>query len=138
MVNQISEVREIRKYKLSQQRCHVMKRERKKRKEFRKLLRDEMTIRIFIAGNLINKRIWYSKICKFNKIFMKRNNTKRCHEKIIFNNNERYRKISISFNLVIFTAIFSFSLSPIILVIFITFSYQHIVILFEDLKIIED
>lgn len=33
-----------------------MKRERKKRKEFRKLLRDEMTIRIFIAGNLINKR----------------------------------------------------------------------------------
>lgn len=54
---------------------------------------------------------------------MKRNNTKRCHEKIIFNNNERYRKISISFNLVIFTAIFSFSLSPIILVIFITFSY---------------
>lgn len=47
---------------------------------------------------------------------MKRNNTKRCHEKIIFNNNERYRKISISFNLVIFTAIFSFSLSPIILV----------------------
>lgn len=56
MVNQISDVREIRKYKLSQQRCHVMKRERKKRKEFRKLLRDEMTIRIFIAGNLINKR----------------------------------------------------------------------------------